>query len=381
MTPNNIDKSQEVIFTPREADPQHLFQKHCKGEYIPLVEASDESKPIFLGRRWQDLWEQEGGKAEYHQDVIDLVVDSQQRQVPGFLGPVAEQKVALGSPEEASQLIKEKAVEFGADDVRITEIIPTDLYQGCATRERYALAIALKQDYEPFQVTPSPEAGYEAVRLYHQCGEVALKLSEFIRGLGYTCEVDHPMGDGRFVQLPISERAGLGALGRNGSLLHPEFGPNFRIIIVATSIPLMVDEPREGGVAKLCDSCKACRIYCPADAIADERSPEAGKDSFGNDRYVVDTGKCYPYMKTDYSCGACVAACIYHRKRWALDKDGKHIKGYPDVPMGKRLHEQDLPPFDGVPEEEKHFYPRVRRGEPKRYWPKNMNSDGTLKTA
>ena len=373
-------KPKEVIFTKRGSEPQLAFHKYYgKENYIPAVKANEKSTPYFVGRRWQDLWEAEGGAARYDDEVLALVVDAQERQIPLFFGPVAEQRIEFKSPETASRHIKKKSIEFGASDVGITEIIPTDLYQGCETRERYAIAIAIPMRYPEFKVTPSPAAGLEAVRSYHECGEVAIKLSQHIRSLGYTCEVDTPMGDGRFVQVPIAERAGLGALGRHGSLMHPTLGPNFRLIIVVTSIPMAVDSPREGGVAKLCDSCKACRRYCPADAIPEERSPEAGKDSFGNDRYVVDTGKCYPYMKVDYSCGACVAACIYQRKEWARDYDGTPIMEYPDVPMGKRLHDEPLPPFDGVPEEEKHFYPRVNRGQPKKYWPVNMNPDGTLK--
>ena len=60
---------------------------------------------------------------------------------------------------------------------------------------------------------------------------------------------------------------------------------------VATSMPLAIDRPIDAGIAKFCDTCRACRIYCPADAVPDERSKTAGKDHLGNDRYVVDTGR------------------------------------------------------------------------------------------
>ena len=34
-----------------------------------------------------------------------------------------------------------------------------------------------------------------------------------------------------------------------------------------------------------------------------QRSPEAGKDHLGNDRYMVDTGRCFPYFaKHGFAC-------------------------------------------------------------------------------
>jgi ferredoxin len=82
--------------------------------------------------------------------------------------------------------------------------------------------------------------------------------------------------------------------GRHGSIIHPQLGPLFRMGSVATSIPLETDKPVDAGIAAFCDTCRACRIYCPANAIPDHRSRDAGKDSIGKDRYIVDTGKCFP---------------------------------------------------------------------------------------
>ena len=99
---------------------------------------------------------------------------------------------------------------------------------------------------------------------------------------------------------------------------------------VATSIPLAIDHPIDAGIAKFCDACRACRKFCPANAIPDERSPEAGKDHLGYDRYVVDTGRCFPYFAKHYYCSICLPVCVYNHKEWARDFDGFHTKLFPE---------------------------------------------------
>ena len=86
--------------------------------------------------------------------------------------------------------------------------------------------------------------------------------------------------------------------------------------------PLAIDHPIDAGIAKFCDTCRACRKYCPADAIPDERSPEAGKDHLGYDRYMVDTGRCFPYFAKHYYCSICLPVCVYNHKEWARDFEG-----------------------------------------------------------
>ena len=62
--------------------------------------------------------------------------------------------------------------------------------------------------------------------------------------------------------------------------------------------------------------------FCPADAIPDQRSPAAGKDHLGYDRYVVDTGRCFPYFAKHSYCSICLPVCVYNHKEWARDFEG-----------------------------------------------------------
>ena len=203
---------------------------------------------------------------------------------------------------------------------------------------------------------PSREAAIECLRIYFTLGEVVIRLASYIRSLGYPCRVEHPIGDSDLLHIPIGLKAGFGELGRHGSIIHPRLGPLFRMGSVATSLPLAIDRPIDAGIARFCDTCLACRKYCPANAIPDERSPEAGKDHLGYDRYVVDTGRCFPYFAAHSYCSICLPVCVYHHKEWARDFEGFKTKLFPTVVMDESPPPVDLPDVHRL-----HMYPKLGR--------------------
>jgi epoxyqueuosine reductase QueG len=272
-----------------------------------------------------------------------------------FEGPVASERHLFPSPKEAAEHLKQKALEFGADIVGICEIEPSDVYQGRTITEKYAIAVGQRMLWRAFQVVPSDESAVECLRVYYTLGETVIALANHIRSLGYTCEVEHPIGDSNLLHLPVGLKAGFGELGRHGSIIHPQLGPLFRMGSVATSIPLETDKPVDAGIAAFCDTCRACRIYCPANAIPDHRSPEAGKDPIGKDRYIVDTGKCFPYFAKHNSCSICLPVCVYNHKEWARDFEGFQTKLFPKVIM------HDPPPPTDLSEEKRHRYNKLGR--------------------
>ena len=320
----------------------------------PAMKASKKSPPAFT---WEDWYAGVGGRNP-DPEVDEILEKIYNEQFPRFEGVIAQTKTEFGSSAEASQHLKDKAVEFGADIVGICEIEPTDIYQDREINEKYAIAVGGRMRYRAFQKVPSKESAIECVRIYHHLGEVVIKMANYIRSLGYSCEIEHPIGDSNLLHIPIGLKAGFGELGRHGSIIHPKLGPLFRMGSVATSIPLKIDHPVDAGIAAFCDKCKACRIFCPANAIPDNRSPEAGKDHLGFDRYVVDTGKCFPYFREHNYCSICLPVCVYNHKEWARDFEGHETKIFPEVIMNDPPH-----PYDGVQEEKKHFYPKLKREE------------------
>jgi epoxyqueuosine reductase QueG len=276
-------------------------------------------------------------------------------QYARFDGPVAASRHEFSSPGEAAGHVKARALAFGADIVGICEIEPSDVYRGRTVTERYAVAVGQAMRWREFQVVPSRESAIECLRVYFTLGETVIQLASYLRSLGYPCRVEHPIGDSDLLHIPIGLKAGFGELGRHGSIIHPRLGPLFRMGSVATSLPLAIDRPIDAGIARFCDACRACRKYCPANAIPDHRSPEAGADHLGYDRYVVDTGRCFPYFAKHQYCSICLPVCAYNHKEWARDFDGFQTKLFPTVIM------EDPPPPVDLSVERLHWYPKLSR--------------------
>jgi epoxyqueuosine reductase len=309
------------------------------------------SPPAFS---WDDWYHSVGGRTIKISEVDEILYKIREYQYPRFSGAINYRQTLFESAEEASEAVKVKAFALGADEVGVAEIEPSDIYQGREVNEKYAIVVAQRMLWRSFQEVPSHESAVECLRVYFSLGEIVIGLADYIRSLGYACIVEHPIGDSDVLHIPLALKAGFGELGRHGSIIHPRMGPLFRLGSVITSMPLSIDHPIDAGIAAFCDNCKACRIYCPAKAIPDDRSIEAGKDHLGNYRYKVDTGKCFPYFAKHNYCSACLPVCVYNHKEWAKDFDGFKTKLFPTINM-------EQPPKPADPDIPKHFYPRIKR--------------------
>src|SRR5687767_479464 len=96
------------------------------------------SPPAFA---WDDWYAAVGGRSIRIPEVTDLLQEIFNHQYPRFAGEIAAERRAFGSPAEASQHLKDKALEFGADIVGICEIEPSDVYRGRVITEKYAIAV------------------------------------------------------------------------------------------------------------------------------------------------------------------------------------------------------------------------------------------------
>jgi ferredoxin len=318
------------------------------------VERGHDAPPPFA---WEEWYATAGGRSIDIAEVSAYLRQIYDGQYPRFEGPVAAARREFASRDEAAAHLKSKALELGADIVGICEIEPSDVYHGRTVTERYAIAVGQRMRWREFQVVPSRESAIECLRVYFTLGETVIRLAAHIRALGYPCRIEHPIGDSDLLHIPIGLKAGFGELGRHGSIIHPRLGPLFRMGSVAMSIPVALDHPIDAGIARFCDSCRACRKFCPPGAIPDERSPEAGPDHLGHDRYVVDTGRCFPYFAKHSYCSICLPVCAYNHKEWARDFDGFRTRLFPTVLMPDSPPPVD-PAASGHPVQ---WYPKLRR--------------------
>ncbi|MEC7916192.1 MAG: tRNA epoxyqueuosine(34) reductase QueG [Actinomycetota bacterium] len=102
-------------------------------------------------------------------------------------------------------------------------------------------------------------------------------IAEYLNAFGARTEI--VMDDNRLADRAVAARAGLGWLGRNTMLLHPEFGSWTTIGSVVTDLLIEAESDRlDDG----CGSCRRCSDDCPTGAL----------NTFG----VLDANKCLAWL-------------------------------------------------------------------------------------
>jgi len=323
-----------------------------KETFVAATPSAVNAIPPFDWEAWYDAVDGRSASIPEAKRLLDHVYGE---QAPRFDAKPNAPLKPFGSPDEAAAFVKQVAIEAGADAVGIAEILPEDVYAGRQVSETFAIAVGQKMRWREFQTVPSDAAAVECIRIYVELGDICLAIADALRARGYPARVEDPVGDSDLMHVPIALRAGFGELGRHGSIIHPELGPFFRLGTVVTNVSLTLDAPVDLGIAEFCDRCRACRKFCPADAIPDERDPAHGLDPIGKVRYVVDTGRCFPYFAKEKYCSVCLAICAYKHKEWARDHEGRPTKLKPEIPM------RPAPPrVDPSPSAGKHRYPRLK---------------------
>jgi len=66
----------------------------------------------------------------------------------------------------------------------------------------------------------------------------------------------------------MAQLAGLGNFGKNSLIIHPDYGPWFRIQTILTNAELVPDKPFE---ENLCGECEKCIEACPVEALTPYR--------------------------------------------------------------------------------------------------------------
>jgi Pyruvate/2-oxoacid:ferredoxin oxidoreductase delta subunit len=220
-----------------------------------------------------------------------------------YAGPTATQRLPVEDPAAMAAQIKHQAFELGAGLAGVSEIDEDALYEGYpAPPFRYAISLGIPMNREEMLHVPHARAAVEVMRTYRRAGRIAIELAAYIRSLGWPAQA---YADGEDVlQIPMALKAGLGELGKHGSMISEEFGSNFRLAAVMTDIPMALDSPVDIGVDDLCLTCQACTKDCPADAILDTKQMVRGVE-----KWYVDFDKCIPYFSKTEGCGICIEVC------------------------------------------------------------------------
>jgi ferredoxin len=154
---------------------------------------------------------------------------------------------------------------------------------------------------------PTPLYFHHYRQLNFFLDRAAFLLAAHIRDLGFRAlpipasqVVDWDKQQAHLSHKKIGRLAGLGWIGRNNLLVHPEFGSQFRLVTVLTNMPLEPDRHLVGD----CGDCSDCLSVCPAGAIKSRAEDFDHLACFEKLKEFRRSG-----LVGQFICGICVKAC------------------------------------------------------------------------
>jgi reductive dehalogenase len=222
-------------------------------------------------------------------------------------------KTGFKRPDEVSEVEAKQNIRGGTAADSIYEQ-PIELPDGINN----VIVMAIEMDQYGISTSPAQPAAAAAALAYSKMAFVIACVGEFIRNLGYRAI---QCGNDTALSIPLAVDAGLGALGRLGLLITPEYGPRVRICKVYTDLPLISDNPNSkfiNKITKFCRSCLKCAESCVTKAISDEKDPTFKGYNISNNpgvkKYYIDGEKCFEFwVENSSDCGNCIAACPFSK--------------------------------------------------------------------
>ena len=246
-------------------------------------------------------------------------------------GPVSQRRWPVDDPADAATRVKNEARALGAVAVGITKLEETDLFEGDEPLGyETAISIAVPMCREEMLYPTTARTLVAVMDGYRDVARVASDLAEHIRGLGWRASACTDMHSSKLLHIPVAVRAGLGQLGKHGSLITLDHGSNVRLSTVLTDMPLALDQPRDIGVDDFCLRCQICTDNCPPGAISPNKQIVRGED-----KWYVDFDKCIPYFIEYKTCGICLEVCP-----WSSEGRGSLISA---KALARRKRDQPTP--------------------------------------
>ena len=211
--------------------------------------------------------------------------------------------------EEWTALVKQAALDFHADEIGICAYRPDWTFKDRPQpKGKWAIVMGFAHNYENMKTAPDETAYIEVMSQYGRGGNAAKHLANWIQERGHVAEAKTGPNTEDVLMIPAAIEAGLGELGKHGSLINRHHGSSFRLSMVTTDMPLTVNAPDIFGADQFCTSCQLCSSACPPDAIG-----TAKQQVRGDTKWYVDFDKCVPYFAENKTCGLCLVVCSWSR--------------------------------------------------------------------
>jgi ferredoxin len=244
-------------------------------------------------------------------------LEHQLTEADGNPGP----ECVTSSEEENTELVKKIVQYLGSDLCGIAALDQSYVYshtgRGPDTYgkeieldHRFAVVFAVEMDWTMVSAAPRAPVVVETGKQYVEAARISIILANYIRRIGYPARAHIAGSNYQVVLPPLGWQAGLGELGRIGTLITSKYGPRARLGLVTTTLPLKPDTPRTFGVQDFCEKCRKCAANCPSRAIPFGEKQEVN----GVFKWALDREECFRYWrKAGTDCAVCMYVCPYSK--------------------------------------------------------------------
>jgi len=228
--------------------------------------------------------------------------------------PVSDDQLQQSAEDWTGQL-KSHAETCDFELFGIAAFNPQWSFEGHDLKRKWAVMLGVAHDYELIKTAPDITAGAEVIRQYGRASKASRDIATWIRERGWDADPYDGPWSGPMLMIPHAIEAGLGELGKHGSIINKDYGSSFRLAAVLTDIPLIPTSAVSYGVDDFCSRCQVCSNACPPDAILPEKTMVRGEM-----KWYVDFDKCIPFFNEHSGCAICIAVCP-----WSIPGRGPRI--------------------------------------------------------
>ncbi len=218
--------------------------------------------------------------------------------------------------EENYKILKKIALDEGIFDFKVAEVEDLIAYFDnlfCENIEnlKYGISIAVRvldEVLNTIEDHPTRLYLHHYKNLNYYLDRVALKISFKIEEMGFRALpipasqiVNWETQKAHLSHKMIAKKAGLGWIGKNNLIVHPERGSKIRLATILTNMELKTDTPIE----RKCTICRKCVEICPANALGE--SPQ----DYNMEKCLEklrEFAKKYGFG-SQHICGLCVKVC------------------------------------------------------------------------